>query len=110
MRIQKTPNSDIIARFPIEESRTGLNIQSEVLEVLVNVLEPEVGTDGRPRIDIENIKIKPTYESLNIYGGAVRDEEILFQGKISKFQAGFNSSFNPKWVVVTKSVFRYYRN
>ena len=38
------------------------------------------------------------------------NEEILFQGRLNKFQAGFNFSFNPKWVVVTKSVFRYYKN
>ena len=29
---------------------------------------------------------------------------------MNKFQAGFNFSFVPKWVVVTKSVLRYYKN
>lgn len=37
-------------------------------------------------------------------------EEILFQGRLNKFQAGFRNSFNPKWVVVTRSSFRYYKN
>ena len=38
------------------------------------------------------------------------EEEVLFQGKLNKFQAGFNFSFVPKWVVVTKSALRYYKN
>ena len=29
---------------------------------------------------------------------------------MNKFQAGFKSAFNPKWVVVTHSAFRYYKN
>ena len=29
---------------------------------------------------------------------------------MNKFQAGFNFSFVPKWVVVTKSALRYYKN
>ena len=56
------------------------------------------------------MKIKPIYETLDVYGHKMLNEEILFQGRLSKFTAGFNFSFNPKWVVVTKSVFRYYKN
>ena len=36
-------------------------------------------------------------------------EEILFQGRLNKFWAGNRGSFNPKWVVVTRSAFRFYR-
>ena len=34
----------------------------------------------------------------------------MFQGRLNKFQAGFKNSFNPKWVVVTRTAFRYYKN
>ena len=50
------------------------------------------------------------YQKLDIYSPLVFEEEILFQGRLSKFQAGFNFSFVPKWVVVTKSALRYYKN
>ena len=94
----------------MEESRTALNIQSEIYEVVETSLQPEIGTNGRPMMDnlqdIEGIH----YQKLDVYGPKVFEEEILFQGKLSKFQAGFNFSFVPKWVVVTKSALRYYKS
>ena len=50
------------------------------------------------------------YFSRDIYGTSVISEEILFQGKLSKYHAGFKNDFQPKWIVVTKSALRYYKN
>ena len=50
------------------------------------------------------------YSKIDLYSEEVMAEEILFQGRLNKFQAGFRNCFNPKWVVVTRSAFRYYKN
>ena len=45
-----------------------------------------------------------------LYSEVTLTEEILFQGRLNKFQAGFKNSFCAKWVVITKSAFKYYKN
>ena len=50
------------------------------------------------------------YFANDIYGVSVLSEEILFQGKLHKYHAGFKNDFQPKWIVVTKSALRYYKN
>jgi hypothetical protein len=47
---------------------------------------------------------------VDAYGLKTLSEEILFQGKLAKFQTGFKSTFQSKWVVVTASALRYYKN
>ena len=53
---------------------------------------------------------KPDYSRIDLYSSQIFQEEILFQGKLSKFQAGFKNSFNQRWIVVTKSALRYYKS
>lgn len=80
----------------------------ELVDVVEATLTPDVGTGGRPRIRPEPLIID--YSKIDLYSDEVMAEEILFQGRLNKFQAGFRNSFNPKWVVVTSSAFRYYKN
>ena len=79
-----------------------------MVDVVEATLSPEVGTGGRPRIRPEPLIVD--YSLIDLYSTEVLSEEILFQGRLNKFQAGFKNSFNPKWVVVTHSAFRYYKN
>ena len=72
-------------------------------------MHPEVGTGGRARRKVLETPA-PDYFSIDLYSDEVLSEEILFQGRLNKFQAGFKTSFIPKWIIVTKSSFRYYRN
>lgn len=79
-----------------------------MVDVVEATLSPEIGTGGRPRIRPEPLIVD--YSLIDLYSTEVLSEEILFQGRLNKFQAGFKNSFNPKWVVVTRSAFRYYKN
>ena len=79
------------------------------MEVVEASLQPEIGTNGRPRRQ----PVKPekvNYRMIDLYSEEVLAEEILFQGRLNKFQAGSKSTFTPKWVVVTRSSFRFYKN
>jgi hypothetical protein len=81
----------------------------ELIDVVEATLHTEVGTGGRARQKTHETP-PPDYFATDMYGDEVLNEEILFQGRLNKFQAGFKNSFNPKWIVVTKSSFRYYKN
>ena len=109
-RFQKTTHGPVLETFPIEESRTALNSIVEVYDVVETNLQAEIGTNGRPMMEQLQDFEGSHYQKLDIYSPLVFEEEILFQGRLSKFQAGFNFSFVPKWVVVTKSALRYYKN
>ena len=68
-----------------------------------------MGEGGKPRTKKQEPP-RVDYSKIDLFSEEVLQEEILFQGRLNKFQAGFKSSFNPKWVVVTRSAFRYYKN
>ena len=68
-----------------------------------------MGSDGRPLVDLGE-KYVPNYYEIDLYSPEIFVEEILFQGRLSKLQAGFKNSFNQRWIVVTKSAIRYYKS
>ena len=68
-------NGEITERFPVELSRAGLEVQTEILEVVESALKPEIGTDGRPMV---NNRMRTAYDKLDIYGYQMMNEEILF--------------------------------
>lgn len=82
-----------------------------VAEVAKFTLRGDEGVDGAPFIP-EAVKgtERSQYLDVDVYGQSVLDEEILFQGKLSKYHAGFKNNFQPKWIVVTKTALRYYKN
>ena len=95
--------------FPIQKSWDHIREKVELIEVVEASLQLEIGEGGRPRTKKPDPP-RLDYSKIDLYNEEVLSEEILFQGRLNKFQAGFTSSFNPKWVVVTRSAFRYYKN
>ena len=109
LRSIKAINGEIVETFPVQKSWDQIREKVEIIEVVEASLQAEVGTGGRARL-LPPDTTAPDYSTLDLYSEEVLNEEILFQGRLNKFQAGFKNSFNPKWVVVTKSAFRYYKN
>mmetsp|Transcript_17951 Transcript_17951/g.24104 ORF Transcript_17951/g.24104 Transcript_17951/m.24104 type:complete len:175 (-) Transcript_17951:555-1079(-) len=108
LRQMKRTTGEVIEAFPKQLSMDNLRGKTELVDVVEATLSPEIGTGGRPRIKPEPLIVD--YSRIDLYSTEVLSEEILFQGRLNKFQAGFKNSFNPKWVVVTRSAFRYYKN
>lgn len=69
-------------------------------------LEGDTGTDGRPRVR-EEVKLPPQYESIDLNDP---NDEVLFQGELVKFKAGYNPAFLNRWLQVTEKAFKYYKN
>lgn len=66
--------------------------------------------DGTAFIPEATKVVRNPYLDADVFGSSVLDEEILFQGKLSKYHVGFKNNFQPKWIVVTKTALRYYKN
>ena len=92
----------------MQKSYDMIRVTVEIVEVVEAKIQPEIGTDGRPRL--ASVPVKTDYSLIDLYSETVLSEDILFQGRLNKFQAGFKNSFNPKWVVVTRSAFKYYKS
>lgn len=65
-----------------------------------------MGTNGRPRVKEEE-KALPMYENINLNDP---NDEVLFQGELMKYKAGYNPTFINRWVQVTEKAFKYYKN
>lgn len=109
LRQIKSSNGEIVETFPMQKSHDQVREKVELIEVVEVKLPEEVGTGGRPCLNRPSDN-KMDYTALDLFSEEVFKEEILFQGRLNKFQAGFKSSFNPKWVTVTRTVLRYYKN
>ena len=109
LRLVKPHNGEVSEKFPLQKSWDHVREKVELVEVVEATLQPEIGTGGRPRqmeVELEPID----FGAIDLFSSEVLAEEVLFQGRLNKFQAGFKNSFNPKWVVVTHSAFRYYKS
>ena len=109
LRSVKAVSGEVVEVFPAQKSWDQIREKIELIEVVEANLHPEVGTGGRARRKVLETPA-PDYFAIDLYSDEVLNEEILFQGRLNKFQAGFKTSFIPKWIIVTKSSFRYYRN
>lgn len=69
-------------------------------------LDGDMGTDGRPRIR-EEIKLPPNYENIDLFDPK---NQVLFQGDLMKYKAGYNPTFLGRWAQVTEKAFKLYKN
>ncbi len=67
---------------------------TKVQEDISLLIEGDQGIGGRPRVK-EEIKVPPKYENIDLMNP---DEDILFQGELSKYKACVNSTFINRWV------------
>jgi hypothetical protein len=71
--------------------------QSETKNVVEDIdvdLDGDVGTDGRPRVR-EIIELPPQYENIDLNDP---NAEILFQGELVKYKAGYTPTFISRWI------------
>ena len=68
--------------------------------------EGEVGENGRPRVR-EPVKVPPEYENIDLCDP---DADVLFQGELLKYKAGYTPTFISRWVQVTENSMKYYKN
>lgn len=69
-------------------------------------LDGDYGKDGRSRIRVEE-KLPPQYESIDLCDP---NDEVLFQGELMKYKAGYNPTFINRWVQVTEKGFKYFKS
>ena len=81
------------------------NFTKNVVEDIAIEMEGEVGTGGRPRVK-EEIKLPPNYEEIDLNDP---NDEILFQGELFKYKAGYNPQFIPRWVAVSSKAFKFFK-
>jgi hypothetical protein len=69
-------DSEVEETFGLQKSFDLIREKVEIVEVVEANIQPEVGTEGKPRITIEPVKID--YSAIDLYSEAVMAEEILF--------------------------------
>jgi hypothetical protein len=65
----------------------------------------DVGFDGRPR-EKEVFELPPQYEGIDLNDP---NAEILFQGELVKYKAGYTPTFISRWIQVTESSLKYFK-
>ena len=88
----------------------GANLQSQgqtknVFEDIDVTLDGDNGTDGRPRVR-EVIILPPQYKDIDLNDP---NAEILFQGELVKYKAGYTPTFISRWIQVTDSSLKYFK-
>jgi hypothetical protein len=69
-------------------------------------MEGEQGEGGRPRFKEEE-KLPPNYAEFDLYN---ENEAILFEAELMKFKPGYSGTFVSRYIQVTETAFRIYRN
>ncbi len=69
-------------------------------------MDGDMGEGGRPRVK-EEIKLPPQYEGVNLNDP---DQEVLFQGELIRYKQGYTAIFLTRWVQVTETAFRVFKN
>lgn len=69
-------------------------------------LEGEDGHDGKPRFKEEE-KLPPNYAEIDLYD---ENEPILFEAELMKYKPGYTGTFVSRYIQVTESAFRIYKN
>lgn len=66
----------------------------------------ESGEGGKPRVKEEEI-LPPNYAEIDLYN---EDEDILFEAELMKYKPGYTGTFVSRYIQVTESAIRIYRN
>lgn len=76
-----------------------------VVEDIDVSLDGDLGTDGRPRVR-DVIILPPQYENIDLNDP---NAEILFQGELVKYKAGYTPTFISRWIQVTETSLKYFK-
>ena len=64
------------------------------------------GAGGKPRVKEEQ-KLPPNYAEIDLYN---ENEAIIFEGELMKFKPGYTGTFVSRYIQVTETAIRVYRN
>ncbi len=77
-----------------------------VVEDYAMDLDGEDGEGGRPRVKPDD-RVPPVYAEIDMFDP---NDEVLFQGELMKYKAGYTPSYIGRWVQVTSKAIKYYKS